>query len=122
MAKMPTTLPNAIGVIKRQAEEIRSLQTQLEAARARKQGLRSSGVQDRYTEMQVTDLRALIIKRHGNPDEVVEGLHSRARSIAMREWLRANPAKKPAAYYYTPDKKTKRVVKPAAKAKAKRGM
>src|ERR1700740_1404770 len=107
MAKMPTTLPNAIGVIKRQAEEIRSLQTQLEAARARKQGLRSSGVQDRYTEMQVTDLRALIIKRHGNPDEVVEGLHSRARSIAMREWLRENGPQKTGKTDTTPAKKTK---------------
>lgn len=75
--------------------EIVSLTEQLEAALARKNGLRSPvGVHDRYSDMEAPELRELVIKRGGDPDEIAKGFHSRARSIKLREWLRATkPAK-----------------------------
>ena len=77
---------------KRLRDRIKELEKELAEALKRKEGVHSSGVEDKYTLMNSDELRALIIKRGGNPDEIVEGYHSRQRSIMMREWLRANPA------------------------------
>jgi len=90
-----------------------SLQAELDQALVRKVGIRSDGTVDRYTEMPAAALRDLVIRRGGDPDEIVEGLHSRQRAIRMREWLRANPAKRKAEKVETPTPKKR---KPKAEA------
>lgn len=85
MAKI-TTLDQALKVI-------RQLREENDALRIRAVGVRSDGTLDRYTDMESAELRALVIKRSGDPDEIVQGLHSRQRSIRLRQWLREHPAK-----------------------------
>ena len=84
MAKI-TTLAQALEVIKKLREENAALSIKA-------MGKRSDGTIDKYTDMEAAELRALVIRRGGEPDEVVKGLHSRQRSIAMREWLREHTA------------------------------
>lgn len=113
MTKKITTLPQAM-------ELIRKLREENETLRLKAIGKRSDGTIDRYTEMEANELRELVIKRSGDPDSIVRGLHSRQRSIAMREWLREHPAKggtatkKPARRVVeeAPVKKPKRPAKP----------
>lgn len=76
--------------IKTMNSYIKKLESELELALKRKEGIKSSGVVDKYSDMQAAQLRGLVIKRGGNPDEVVEGLHSRQRAIVLREWLRSH--------------------------------
>ncbi len=118
MAKI-TTLPQAM-------ELIRKLREENETLRLKAIGKRSDGTIDRYTEMEANELRELVIKRSGDPDSIVRGLHSRQRSIAMREWLREHPAKggtatkKPAAKVTATKKPARRVVEEAPVKKPKR--
>lgn len=75
-------------------KRIAQLETEVAELKIRRAGVRSDGTIDKYTDMEAVELRPLIIKRGGDPDEIVKGLHSRQRSIRMREWLRANSSTK----------------------------
>jgi hypothetical protein len=101
--------------------EIASLKEQLAQALARKEGVRSDGTVDKYTNMQSAELRELVERAGGDPDEIVEGFHSRQRAIKMREWLRANvrTKKTTAAKDTKPAKKTTRKPEPAPVVKKK---
>lgn len=52
---------------------------------------------DKYDVMDKERLIRLVTKRGGNPAKIMAPFHARARTIALRVWLRKNPAKKPAA-------------------------
>ena len=76
MNKKPKTLAEAIEII----EELRAQINLMTAGR--------STVTDKYTLMDPENLRALVTKCGGDPDDIVAGHHSRGRSNAMRNWLR----------------------------------
>ena len=111
------TLEQAMKVIKARNVRITELEAALEAAKSRGGGLRSSGIDDQYTAMESPELRALIIKRSGDPDEIARGYHSRARSIKMREWLRENGPKKTKAAPAPVKTKVKAAPEPVARKK-----
>lgn len=78
MAKQnPKNLSDALALI----AELRSQVAKYERGRG-------NSVQDKYTEMDAAELRALVIKLKGDPDDIAHGYHSRGRSNALRNWLR----------------------------------
>jgi hypothetical protein len=72
---------------------IKTLEAERDALRLKAIGHRSDGTIDKYTDMEAAELRALIERRGGDPDEIAKGAHSRGRSVLMRQWLRSHPGK-----------------------------
>lgn len=48
---------------------------------------------DKYDAMEKDELLRRIAKRGGNAEKIMAGYHARARTIALRVWLRKNPPK-----------------------------
>lgn len=49
---------------------------------------------DKYDDMEKEELMKRCIKRGGNPAKIMRPFHARARTIALRDWLRKNPPQK----------------------------
>lgn len=95
MSKLKRMTPAEMeSALKAALQQIKVLEAELAIALEKREGIRSDGTVDKYTNMEASELRELIAKRGGNPNSVVAGFHSRQRSIKMREWLRANPVTK----------------------------